>query len=376
MPAFSTFILKVINRCNIDCDYCYVFNSVDPAWRALPPRMSLATARRAAERIAAHTRTHGVTSIDVVLHGGEPLLAGVEHTRELLSEFAQALRSGPAVSFEMQTNATLVTPEWLDLFEAFNVKISVSLDGPGLMNDRHRLDKFGASTTRSVERGINLLRSRRSVFRGVLAVVDLVNDPVDVHDHLASFEPEVIDFNIPHATHDQPPPRLDHTKPEYGIWLSRVFDTWAGGDYRHVVRFAEDIMALSCGVKGSVESFGLAPSRIAVIESNGAFESSDTLRAAGEGESKLDLDVFRHSLDDVLHHPRIRFRDGGLESLSDQCQRCALVEVCGGGHLPHRFRSSNGYRNPSVYCADLTYLIGYIQRRLDASDWEVGLRRQ
>ena len=227
-----------------------------------------------------------------------------------------------------------------------------------------------------MERGINLLKSRDSVFRGLLAVVDLVNDPAAVHGHLASFEPDVIDFNIPHATHDQPLARLDSTKPEYGIWLSRVFDAWIGGDHRNVVRFAEDIMALSCGVKVSVETLGLAPSRIAVIESNGTYESTDTLRAAGEGQSKLDLDVFRHSLDDVLHHPNITFRDSGLESLSDECQRRSLVEVCGGGYLPHRFSSSNGYRNPSVYCADLTYLISRVQRHLDAAGWEVGLRRQ
>ncbi|WP_127499910.1 FxsB family cyclophane-forming radical SAM/SPASM peptide maturase [Actinoplanes solisilvae] len=376
MRAFSTFILKVVNRCNIDCDYCYVFNSVDQSWRTLPPRLSPATARRAAERIAEHARTHGIDSIDIVLHGGEPLLAGVEFTRDLLLVLREALAEVSAIRFELQTNATLVSPEWLDLFEAFDVEISVSLDGPGLMNDRHRLDKRGASTTRAVERGIRLLKSRPAVFRGLLAVVDLRNEPVAVHDYLASFEPDVIDFNIPHATHDQPPVRFVPTMPEYGVWLSRVFDAWVGHDHQHVVRFAEDIMALSCGVKGSVESLGLAPSRIAVIESDGTFESTDTLRATADGQSKLGLDVFRNSLDEVLDHPSIVLRDGGLESLSEECRRCSLVEVCGGGYLPHRFRSSNGYRNPSVYCADLTYLIGHVQRHLDAAGWEVGLRRK
>jgi len=134
LRAFSTFILKVVNRCNIDCDYCYVFNSVDQSWRTLPPRLSPATARRAAERIAEHARTRGIDSIDIVLHGGEPLLAGVEFTRDLLLVLRETLAKVAATRFELQTNATLVSPEWLDLFEAFDVKISVSLDGPGLMN--------------------------------------------------------------------------------------------------------------------------------------------------------------------------------------------------------------------------------------------------
>jgi len=51
-PApFQTFILKVANRCNIDCDYCFVFNSKDQAARRLPARMDLAVAQAAARRI-------------------------------------------------------------------------------------------------------------------------------------------------------------------------------------------------------------------------------------------------------------------------------------------------------------------------------------
>ena len=36
-PApYRTFIFKAANRCNIDCDYCYVFNAKDDAWRRMP----------------------------------------------------------------------------------------------------------------------------------------------------------------------------------------------------------------------------------------------------------------------------------------------------------------------------------------------------
>ena len=210
------------------------------------------------------------------------------------------------------------------------------------------------------------MRSRPNLFAGLLAVVDLANDPVEVHDYLASFEPPVIDFNLPHATHDAPPTRNDPAVPEYGQWLAKVYDAWlAGADHRHTVRMLEDIVALSSGVRGSVETLGLAPPGIVVVESDGTIESVDTLRSAEEGGSWLGLDVFRHSFDDVLRHSKMRLRDGGKASLAPICQRCPLVEVCGGGYLPHRFSGANGYRNPSVFCGDLELLIRHVQRSFE-----------
>ena len=39
--------------------------------------------------------------------------------------------------------------------------------------------------------------------------------------------------------------------------------------------------------------------------------------------------------------------------------------VCGGGYLPHRYGAGNGYRNPTIYCADYRKLIPHIRSRLE-----------
>jgi uncharacterized protein len=358
----QTFILKVANRCNIDCDYCYVFNSADDAWRRLPARMSIDVAAATARRITEHITAHGLRSVDVIIHGGEPLLAGAGHLDRLLETVSELAPPGVAVRFGLQTNATLMSEKWLDVFERHRVTVGVSLDGPPGVNDRHRLSHGGRPTTGAALRGLEVLRSRPGLFGGLLAVVDLVADPAEVHDYLSSFRPPMIDFNLPHATHDHPPPRRDPSVPEYGIWLSRVHDRWSSRpDHQHTVRLLEDILALSLGVRGSVESLGLAPAGIVVVESDGSIESIDTLRAVEKNASWLGLDVFRHGFDAVLLHPKIRRRIEGIGSLSATCQECAFVKVCGGGYLPHRFSKETGYLNPSVYCADLMYLIRHVQ---------------
>ncbi|GAA4252601.1 FxsB family cyclophane-forming radical SAM/SPASM peptide maturase [Dactylosporangium darangshiense] len=364
MPPLRTFILKVVNRCNINCDYCYVFHGADQSWRGLPVRTSTDVAHAVARRIDEHATAHGLDHVDVVLHGGEPLLAGPRHLGAVL----QILRDRvPFASFELQTNGMLIDDEWLDLFERFGVQVGVSLDGPPAANDRHRVSHRGRSTADAAVRGVELLRSRPHLFAGILAVVDLDNDPVEVHDYLAALGPPVIDFNLPHATHNSPPRRTDPDEPEYGRWLSRVYDAWIGADsYTHSVRILEDIMALSLGAKGSVESLGLAPADIVVIESDGAIENVDTLKAAAPGAAGLGLNVFGHTFDEVAQHPAIRQRQTGMAALAEDCQRCPLVSVCGGGYLPHRLSAERGYRNPSVYCQDLAYLIRHVQATLPA----------
>ncbi|MCH0562160.1 FxsB family cyclophane-forming radical SAM/SPASM peptide maturase [Streptomyces sp. MUM 2J] len=370
---FRTFILKVANRCNIDCDYCYVFNSKDQAWRHLPVRMSVDVARAAGRRIGEHAAAHGLPSVHVVLHGGEPLLAGPRHMDDLLGAVRGAVPPGTDVHFELQTNGTLLTKAWLDLFERYGVAVGVSLDGPPVANDLHRLTQAGRSSAASAVRGIELLRSRPHLFAGLLAVVDLANDPAEVHDYLASFEPPVIDFGLPHATHDDPPHRDDPDNldvPEYGLWMTRVYDAWlARSEYRHSVRMLEDIVALSSGVRGAVETLGLTPPTSVVIESDGTIEGVDTLRSVEEGASWLGLDVFAHTFDEALRHPKLQHRQYGRAALAEKCQSCPLLEVCGGGYLPHRFSTARGYRNPSVYCADLEYLIRHVQDSLRQHGW-------
>ncbi|MGW0577104.1 hypothetical protein ACWD25_14270 [Streptomyces sp. NPDC002920] len=68
-----------------------------------------------------------------------------------------------------------------------------------------------------------------------------------------------------------------------------------------------------------------------------------------------------------------RFPDGQL-FLNLNGHTSGQSPVCGGGHLPHRFGAGRGYRNPSVYCADLEHLIRHVQGSLRRHGWDLGDR--
>lgn len=96
------FVLKTRSRCNLACTYCYVYEMADQGWRDQPVAMAPATTARAAQRIAEHAAAHDLPRVDLVLHGGEPLLtapavlaAPVEAVRAALAATTPAPGSPP-----------------------------------------------------------------------------------------------------------------------------------------------------------------------------------------------------------------------------------------------------------------------------------------
>ena len=101
-----------------------------------------------------------------------------------------------------------------------------------------------------------------------------------------------------------------------------------------------------------------------MVETDGSIRQLDSLSSAYSGAADTGLHVFTDSFDAALDHPTTVARQIGVDALASRCQTCPVVRICGGGLYPHRYRSGEGFRNPSVYCADLTRLISYVSDRV------------
>ncbi|MET9294772.1 FxsB family cyclophane-forming radical SAM/SPASM peptide maturase [Streptomyces sp. NPDC003077] len=368
---FRQFVLKVHSRCNLACTYCYIYTSPDRSWRDRPAQVPAETVRRTAERIAEHVRAHGLTDIRIDLHGGEPLLTGPGPLLDQAAAVRAALPASCAVSFGVQTNGTLLTEEALDALAAAGFRIGISLDGgtPGL--NRRRLDHAGRPSWPAVTRAVGRLVRRPGTFAGILCTIDVTADPAEVYRSLRALDPPMLDFLLPHANWASPPPPPlgDAGRTPYGDWLCAVFDLWWDEPRPGPrVRVFTEIIGLLLGRPSSSEAVGLSPVVAVVVDTDGAIEQVDSLKSTYEGAAATGLDVFRNTFDEALAHPGMAARQQGAEGLGEQCRACALVEVCGGGNYAHRYRADgSGFRNPSVYCADLERLIRHIAARLDAT---------
>jgi uncharacterized protein len=361
-------VLKVHQRCNLACDYCYVYELADQSWRGRPAAMSAETWRAALDRLADHVRVHDLRSVRVVLHGGEPLLYGRGRLAELATAVRASLPGTCKVEMGMQTNGVRLDPAMIELLRRHDIRVGVSLDGVEADHDRHRRTRNGRGSFAAVAAALELLRrpENRPVFGGILCTVAPDTDPVAGYEQLLKFEPPAIDFLLPHANWDEPPGRPGAGETPYADWLIAIFDHWytAGPEPPVRIRLFEDIMRLVFGGDSGSEQVGLSPSGVVVVESDGAFEQVDALKSAYEGACATGLDVRHDDLDAVLADPGMIARQIGLRALSPDCLDCPLHRVCGGGHYAHRYRRGEGFRNPSVYCADLAKLINHVYGRL------------
>jgi uncharacterized protein len=359
---FHTYLWKIASRCNINCTYCYIYNLADTRWREQPKFMSEKVARQTAQRIREHCEKHDKKDIVIIFHGGEPLLGGVSHLKMLVSVIRETL-AGLKVSVGMQSNGLLFTEEIGDFLKENRISIGVSIDGPPEVNDIHRLDHQGRPTSAQLEEKIQLLTSRyRSIFAGFLCVVNIKADPVSVIKYLLSFSPPSFDLILPYNNYDNLPEgkETDLSATPYGDWLIRCFDYWYKQNSKTRIRYFSSYIRLLFGAPGYVESMGLDPIDLIVVETNGEIEGVDSLKSTYDGATKLGYNIFDHDFDAVATHFAVRSRQLGAKTLCQKCQECGVVNICGGGYIPNRYSSENGFNNSSVYCSDLEKVIRHL----------------
>jgi uncharacterized protein len=357
---FQQFILKIHSRCNLSCSYCYVYEMADQAWRELPRLMSPAVTEMVAKRIDEHVRSHRLASVDIILHGGEPLLAGPQRLTELTGLLRAQISA--QVNFTVQTNGTLLRRPMLETLRRARIRVGVSLDGDAEATGRHRLYPSGRNSYDDVADGLYLLGSPefREIYGGILCAVDVQNSPITTYESLLEFSPPMLDLLLPHANWNAPPPGSG-----YADWLIEVFERWYSAPVQETqIRLFTELIQLILGGPGAVESLGLTPATLIVVDTDGTIKQLDSLSSAYPGAADTGLHVLTGSFDDALEHPTTVARQIGADGLSAECRTCPVMEICGGGLYPHRYREGAGFRHPSVYCADLKKLITHVRERV------------
>ncbi|MEV0903354.1 FxsB family cyclophane-forming radical SAM/SPASM peptide maturase [Streptomyces hokutonensis] len=372
---FRQFVVKVHGRCNLSCRYCYLYEGPDQTWRDRPGAASPEVLDRTASRIAEHAVQHRLSALSLVLHGGEPLLAGAERLARFTDRVRAEVPGGCTVHPTLQTNGTLLTARRVDVLARHGIRIGLSLDGGLAAHNARRVDGAGRPSWPAAVRGARLLAERRpESYAGILAVVDPATEPVEMYESLLALRPPAIDLLLPHGNWSAPPPHLgskptdaDRVATPYGDWLCAVFDRWWGAERRETkVRLFEGCIALLLGLRAGTESLGLAPFDAVVVETDGSIEQIDSLKSAYDGAARTGMDIFRNSFDDALGHPGVVARQAGAAGLGAECRACPLLAVCGGGHYAHRYRAGYGFVNPSVYCVDLQRFIRHVAGRVAA----------
>jgi uncharacterized protein len=343
----SQLLVKVAARCNIDCSYCYWFR--DAAVYDKPKLMSADVLNKLLQRVEEHVARYGLIDFPIVLHGGEPLLWGVENFHRF-AEACEAIssRTGCEIPLAVTTNGLLIDREWLDCFEQRSISVAISLDGPAHVHDLHRRTFQGTGTHAAVERAARMLLSR-DIRVIALAVCNPSYPPKQYVDFFDRCGIAHFDIMIPDATVDDNPPSI-------AAFYKGLLDLWLEANRNRPtvnIRIIGDMITALLGNNSPTEGVGHNPVELCTVMTDGSVEAHDVLRIAGDGSTRATFNIFEHAIDEIRNEPQWKAARDASINLCEKCKQCKFMNACGGGYLPHRYSRQNGYNNPSTYCDDL-----------------------
>jgi uncharacterized protein len=357
-------VVKVAELCNLNCTYCYMYNHVDQSFRHRPKVMTRDCFETLLRRLDEYVCDHGYEYIDLAFHGGEPMLLNVDDFRAMGHMARCRFENRLQLRLSVQTNATLVTDEWVRALRDYRVQVGVSLDGPRSFHDTLRAGKNGNGSYDKVLDGLSRLRAG-GVWPSVLCVINPEANGLQVYEHFRELDFAAMDFLIPEVSHDyRHTISLHDSHTPIADYLIPIFDEWIAEDDPNVyIRLFESIIRLLLGSTSYTQSIGGGPKNYIVVETDGSIHGDDCLKVCDEGLSDTGLNIFTNSINELFTCNNVASL-GVLGSLppAKECATCPELGVCGGGSIPNRYSSARGFDNPSVWCDDLKILIAHIRK--------------
>jgi uncharacterized protein len=372
MKSFSACVLKLTAVCNLDCDYCYMFNLADKVHARVPPLLPIDTALKTLARIGEHLRETGRKEFDLTLHGGEPTMWPLDRFRILLDRVEEVRAGGLKLRVSMQTNAYRIDPKLLSLLAEHRVGIGVSLDGPPEVNDRYRRDHAGRGSYERVMANVLAMTEGEchDLIGGFLVVSQPTVEPSIFLEWVEGLPLRRVDVLWPiQFNHANPPWRKIGASayarsPIYGQWFARLFDLWWQQDRPEIyIRLFFQVIERMLGSGIHSDSIVNDELPLFVVNTDGGIEYPDYFRAYRDAGSRTRFNVSENTLSGMIDDPGFAFCLSLGDHLPAQCRSCPEVDICGGGFLPGRMaRGEWPPKQKSVLCMDQLHFFSHIRR--------------
>lgn len=342
----KTVVIKTNNRCNLKCSYCYdEFNQIVPH-----PSMDVEMYRKIQDELVAYSTNHQIDHLNIIWHGGEPLLMGIDFYKAALSRQRQ---SNLHFSNLMQTNATLITNQWIDFFKENHFKIGISLDGNPESNKVHR------QKTELVIRNLEALNNH-GIHPSIICVVSDQNYMYynQLFDFFKNYQVEYIDL-VPCYENNG---RYTLSKENYQIFYTQMFDLWIENGQTPNIRTFSNLIDL---LNGNIEkrqfitcSLTGRCGEIISISPTGDVYFCDCLPKEPQNMIGNVLRKDLYKLSKSSNYTKLkRFKS----AISQDCVHCVYRPACGTGCLTRRM-NNNG---KDYYCQVRKNLFAHICKRMN-----------
>jgi uncharacterized protein len=344
----SLVVIQPTPFCNLDCDYCYLPN------RNLKNRLSLDLIGPIFKEI--FTSRFFDDNFTVCWHAGEPLAVPISFYKsafDLINEAAQEYRCKDfSFNHSFQTNGTLITQAWCDLFNQHPVHVGVSIDGPAFIHDAHRKTRTGKGSHAQTLRGIHYLQKNQIPY-SVIAV--LTEDSLDYPDEIFSFfrENNITDigFNMEETEGIHKSSSLDKQgiQERYRTFIKRFWDLTAQYEQEFKVREFE----ATCSLIYTEERLNYTemnhPFSIVNIDHQGNFATFDPELLSVKTERYGDFilgNILKDSLESVCHSEKFKKIYQDIQDGVNLCrQTCSYFGMCGGGAGSNKYWENGSFNS-------------------------------
>jgi uncharacterized protein len=369
--APSAVYFNPTDRCNLNCAYCYIPESMRQRGKTMTPER-LIEALEILKRYFGKTLPKG-SKPQIVFHGAEPMLA-----RKAV--FAGIEAFGRDFRFGVQTNGTLFDDEALEFLTSRGVGIGLSLDA--------HIDRI-ASRTRSTW-------DRTSVFGKVVAAMEKLHDYPNFNvistvtrenmrhlnaivDYFHGAQVPVCMLNPVRCTRqgarDIRP--TDHELSKYYLQaLERTYELYQQTGRKLIVaNFANVLVSIVAPAARrlmcDISPCGGGRCFFAVSASGDLFPCSEFVGVKDFRGSNL----FTGSIEEALESAAFKQVTGRRVEEIDPCKRCAVRHFCGSPCPAEAHEMNGGMNRPGAFCELYEDQVRYALRliadgRHDAFLWE------
>lgn len=370
--AFNLMIKPGGSLCNLDCRYCYYLDK-SGLYGGREPRM---TEDMLEKLIKNYLSSCDVPEVTINWHGGEPLIMGLDFYRKAI-EFEKRYAEDKIVHNTLQTNGTLLTPQWADFFAENRFLIGISIDGPEHIHDRYRSSKAGEPSFSRVMAGLRTLVYGGVEFNTLTAVSKASEGHgLEIYQFLKSIGSKYMQFlpvveKIRYQKNDSGK-ALKSVRPTivnpagesdgigtwsisdvgYGRLLCDIFDYWVRHDVgQYFVGMFDATLAGWVGAMPGTCAYAETCGGNIVVEHNGDVYVCDHFVYP---EYKLG-NIATDNLRDLAGcDGAMAFGIEKRNSLPLQCRRCEWLRLCNGECTKHRFdKAKNGQSGLNSLCAGL-----------------------
>lgn len=350
-------------HCNLACDYCYYLEKQKLYQNGDKHVMS---DQLTEVFIREYIQSQFGNEVNFTWHGGEPMIRPLSYYKKVV-RWQRRYAEGKAILNCLQTNGTLLTPEWCRFLHDEGWLVGISIDGPQDMHDAYRMKRNGGPTWEKVMQGIEML-DRYEVEWNAMAVVNDITAarPLDFYRFFRDeIECRYLQFTsvVERIRRHEDGRHLAHvmdgdeyavapfsvTPEAWGSFLCTMFDEWYNNDVGEMfVQTFEATLANWAGMTPGVCSLSDWCGHAAVMEHNGDIYCCDHFVFP---EYYLG-NIRNRGILDMLNSERQKaFADMKTKGLPTQCRQCRWQFACHGECPRNRFaRTKDGEPGLNYLC--------------------------